>query len=129
MIIRDLQHAPDIAPDRWGVPGLEQRVMLHDENLMVVWLRIPPGTEFPLHSHPHVQIGFQVSGRSELTGENGTVEIGPGTAYMFAPNEVHGSRAIGDEPVIQLDAFHPSREDYLEQTGEAAVPASTSGAN
>jgi sugar lactone lactonase YvrE/quercetin dioxygenase-like cupin family protein len=127
MIIRDLQDAPDIAPDRWGVPGLEQRVMLHDENLMVVWLRIPPGTEFPLHSHPHVQIGFQVSGRSELTGENGTVEIGPGTAYMFAPNEVHGSRAIGDEPVIQLDAFHPAREDYAEEGQEkaTALPVTT----
>jgi hypothetical protein len=33
---------------------------------------------------------------------------------MFEPNEVHGSRVIGEEPVIQIDAFHPAREDYLE---------------
>jgi quercetin dioxygenase-like cupin family protein len=70
--------------------------------------------EFPDHSHPHVQIGFQISGRAELRGENGRFEIGPGTAYMFKPNEVHGSRVIGEEPAIQIDAFHPAREDYLD---------------
>jgi quercetin dioxygenase-like cupin family protein len=112
--IRRIEEAPDIGGDRWEGLGLEQRVMLHTDELMVVWLRIPPGTEFPDHSHPHAQIGFQVSGRAELRGENGQFEIGPGTAYMFKPNEVHGSRAIGEEPVIQIDAFHPAREDYLD---------------
>lgn len=112
--IRRIEEAPDIGENRWGAPGLEQRVLLHTDELMVVWLNIPPGTEFPDHSHPHAQIGFQVSGRVELRGENGSFEIGPGTAYMFKPNEVHGSRVIGDEPAVQLDAFHPAREDYLD---------------
>lgn len=112
--IRRVEEARNIGEQRWNVPGLEQRVLLHTDELMVVWLKIPPGTEFPDHSHPHAQIGFQVSGRVELRGENGKFEIGPGTAYMFEPNEVHGSRVIGEEPAVQLDAFHPAREDYLD---------------
>jgi unsaturated pyranuronate lyase len=111
--IRRVEEAPDIGGTRWEGSDLEQRVLLHTDELMVVWLKIPPGTEFPDHSHPHAQIGFQVSGRAELRGENGKFEIGPDTAYMFEPNEVHGSRVIGDEPAIQIDAFHPAREDYL----------------
>ena len=55
--------------------------------------------------------GLQAGGAA---GENGKFEIGPGTAYMFEPNEVHGSRAIGEEPVIQIDAFPPAREGYLD---------------
>ena len=112
--IRGIEEAPDIGRTRWEGSGVEQRVLLHTAELMVVWLKISPGTEFPDHSHPHAQIGFQVSGRAELRGENGKFEIGPDDAYRFEPNEVHGSRVIGDEPVIQIDAFHPAREDYLE---------------
>ncbi len=112
-----IEEAPDIGELRWGVPGLEQRVVMATPDLMVVWLRIPPGTEFPSHSHPHVQVGFQVSGRAELRAENGTFEIGPGTAYLFESNEVHSSRVIGAEPAIQIDAFHPAREDYLNLQG------------
>jgi unsaturated pyranuronate lyase len=112
--IRRIEEAQNIGGTRWKDTHLEQRVLLHTDNLMVVWLKIPPETEFPDHSHPHAQIGFQVSGRAELRGENGRFEIGPDTAYMFEPNEVHGSRVIGEEPVIQIDAFHPAREDYLD---------------
>jgi len=112
--IRRVEEARNIGEERWNVSGLEQRVLFHTDELMVVWLKIPPGTEFPDHSHPHAQIGFQVSGRVELRGENGRFEIGPGTAYMFEPNELHGSRVVGGEPAVQLDAFHPAREDYLD---------------
>jgi quercetin dioxygenase-like cupin family protein len=112
--IRRIEEAQDIGGERWEGTSLEQRVLLHTDELMVVWLKIPPGTEFPDHSHHHAQIGFQVSGWAELRGENGKFEIGPGTAYMFESNEVHGSRVIGEEPVIQIDAFHPAREDYLD---------------
>lgn len=120
---RKVEEARDIAQERWDAPGLEQRVLLQTEDLMVVWLRIPPGTEFPDHNHPHVQIGYQIAGRSLIRGENGEFEIGPGTAYMFRPNEIHGSRTIGDEYVIQLDAFHPAREDYVELDRAGATEA------
>ena len=70
--IRRIEEAPDIGEGRWETSGLEQRVMLHTDELMVVWLKIPPGTEFPDHGHPHAQIGFQVSGRAELRGRTGS---------------------------------------------------------
>jgi hypothetical protein len=45
--IRRIEEAPDIGEGRWETSGLEQRVMLHTDELMVVWLKIP-----------HAQIGF-----------------------------------------------------------------------
>jgi len=66
--IRRIEEVRDIGEDRWKGMDLEQRVLLHTDELMVVWLKIPPGTEFPDHNHHHAQIGFQVSERAELRG-------------------------------------------------------------
>ena len=44
--IRRIEEARDIGRDRWEGMNLEQRVLLHTDELMVVWLKIPPGTEF-----------------------------------------------------------------------------------
>ncbi len=117
MVIRKIEDAYNFGEKMWGIKGLEQRVLLYTNNLMVVWLKIPPRTEFPDHSHFNEQIGIQIAGYCELRGKDGKVEIGPGTAYMFEPGEIHGSRVLGDEPVIQIDVFHPARQDYLEQSG------------
>jgi quercetin dioxygenase-like cupin family protein len=70
--IRRIEEARDIGGDRWEGMDLEQRVLLHTDELMVVWLKIPPGTEFPDHSHHHAQIGCRVSGRAELWGRTGS---------------------------------------------------------
>ncbi len=45
--IRRIEEARDIGGDRWERMDLERRVLLHTDELMVVWLKIPPGTEFP----------------------------------------------------------------------------------
>ena len=42
--IRRVEEVPDIGGTRWEGSGVEQRVLLHTDELMVVWLKIPPGT-------------------------------------------------------------------------------------
>jgi quercetin dioxygenase-like cupin family protein len=117
---RHVDEAKNFGERHWGVPGLDQRVLSSSEDLTIVYVKIPPGTSFPMHSHPEEQIGFQVSGRAEFTTEEGTREAGPGTAYHFLPNEPHGSRVLGDEPVVQIDVFRPARWDYIDATSEAS---------
>lgn len=123
---RHLDESKNFGEQHWNVPGLDQRVLIADEDLMVVYVRIPSGTSFPMHQHPEAQIGFQVSGRAEITTDSGSQVLEPGTAYYFAPNEPHGSRVVGDEPVVQIDVFHPVRQEYLEAT-EATGGGSDTG--
>jgi quercetin dioxygenase-like cupin family protein len=115
-----VENATNFGEKHWGVPGLDQRVLSSSEDMTIVYVKIPVGTTFPLHSHPEEQIGYQVSGRVEFTTDEGTREIGPGTAYHFLPNEPHGSRVLGDEPAVQIDVFRPARKDYIAATAEVA---------
>ncbi len=116
---RPLDEQANFGEHHWKVPGLDQRVLLHDEDVMIVYVKIPPGTRFPVHSHPEVQMGVQLQGRAKITLQDGQHEIGPYTAYHYASGEPHGAEVLGDEPVIQLDVFRPVREDYLAAAAEA----------
>lgn len=83
------------------------------QQLQVVLTTIEPGREFPPHSHPHEQFCVVVSGVFEFDVEGaGTKALGPRGVFYFAPNQAHGGRVIGDEPVTLLEAFHPIRHDY-----------------
>jgi quercetin dioxygenase-like cupin family protein len=115
---RHLDEAKNFGERYWGVPGLDQRVLASSEDLTIVYVKIPAGTTFPVHTHREEQIGFQVSGRAEFTTDDGSREVGPGTAYHFLPDEPHGSRVLGDEPVVQIDVFRPARWAYLDAASE-----------
>lgn len=83
------------------------------EQLQVVLTQIEPGREFPSHSHPHEQFCVVLQGTFEFEVEGaGSRALGPRGVFYFAPNQAHGGRVIGDEPVTLLEAFHPVRHDY-----------------
>ncbi|WP_396274991.1 cupin domain-containing protein [Granulicella aggregans] len=69
------------------------------------------GAVLPEHSHPHVQAGFVVSGAVELTVEGTEYTTRSGCSYLIHANERHSARALEDSVV--LDAFTPSRQDYI----------------
>ena len=84
------------------------------EKLQVVMTRIEPGREFPPHSHPHEQFCIVLDGTFEFDVEGaGTRALGPRGVFYFAPNQAHGGRVVGDEPVTLIEAFHPARLDYV----------------
>jgi quercetin dioxygenase-like cupin family protein len=65
-----------------------------------------------LHSHPHEQIGYVVSGSFELEEENVEKKvIKAGDSYYIAPNVMHGVVALEDSKL--LDIFTPMRKDFL----------------
>ena len=69
------------------------------------------GSNLPLHSHPHEQAGYIVSGKIRLTVGTETQELGPGGTYYAAPNVPHGAAILED--AIVVDTFSPPRQDYL----------------
>ena len=92
--------------------GVERKVLSNSKNLMACELRFEKGAVGALHSHPHEQIGYIISGRlvyQEAGCEDKILETGD--TYYVAPNVVHGVQILEDTKL--LDIFTPMREDFV----------------
>lgn len=91
--------------------GLTRKVCAFNDNLMCVEVHFETGTTAALHSHPHEQITYVISGRFEFTVGDRIYEVGPGDSLYKQPNIVHGATCL--EAGTLLDIFTPHREDFL----------------
>jgi quercetin dioxygenase-like cupin family protein len=92
--------------------GAERRILSYGGNMMLVQFSFPAGVRAPLHSHPHEQIGYVVSGSLDLLMDGQARRLlTAGASYYVAPNVEHG--IITHEPTVLLDCFTPIREDFL----------------
>ena len=94
-------------------PGVVRRVLAHTDGLMCVENRFSAGAEGALHSHPHTQITYIVSGRFSFTIGEETREVGPGDTLLKTDGVVHGCTCL--EAGTLLDIFNPMRADFLPQ--------------
>ena len=92
--------------DRPGFIG----TFIHSEGATLAHWQIAKGTELALHSHPHEQISFLLSGRLDLRSGDETVHLEPGNSVVFAGDEPHSGFA--HEDCVVLDVFCPCREDF-----------------
>jgi uncharacterized cupin superfamily protein len=62
-------------------------------------IRVPKGKTYcPYHSHgAETEFYLVISGRGSVRDKDGTVEVGPGDAFLFGPGEAHQLSNIGDE--------------------------------
>lgn len=98
-----------------GPPGFFRTTLVYNDDIMLCHLLLKKGAEVPLHRHPAVQSGYVISGRlSFRRGEEGRDAFlaGPGSAYLFRSNELHGVEAL--EEAQTVDCFTPLRPDYLD---------------
>lgn len=94
---------------------------LHDEEMMMVLNVTPPGHAMPLHSHPQEQMGMVYGGKAKLRiGEEERI-FQEGDFYCIPANVPHSDTAIGDEPFIMLDIFHPVREDFITRSSLSPI--------
>jgi len=93
------------------LPGVERRTLAVTERLMLCEFHIGAGSEVPMHSHPHDQVGYVVSGEAIMTIAGREYRCGPGDAYAIPGGVEHGARFETD--TVLIDVFHPPREDYL----------------
>lgn len=55
------------------------------------------------HRHPYDEVQFIREGRGIWTVDGETFEAGAGDILVIKAGEVHGFKAIGDGPLVQLD--------------------------
>jgi len=92
------------------VPGVTIWPMTGDR-LMLIFVRIDPNAEVPLHHHINEQVGTVIEGTMTITirGESRAVTVGD--AYLIPPNVPHS--VIADEHgCLVIDVFSPPRDDY-----------------
>ncbi len=92
--------------------GTQRKVLAYSDNIMNVELLFDKGAKGEMHSHPHEQIGYIISG-SLIYHEEGKEDItlNAGDSYIVAPNVSHGIDCLTE--VKLLDIFTPKRDDFL----------------
>ena len=74
-----------------------------DVNVSAFLLRALPGNGPGPHRHPYDEVQFVREGRGLWTVNGETFEGGAGDIFVIKAGEVHSFKAIGDQPLVQLD--------------------------
>ena len=94
-----------------AIDKIEMKTLVHGKKTLMVEFRMKKGALLPLHSHPHEQTGYLVSGNINLTIGNETFDVKPGDSWCIAGDIVH--HAVILEDTVAIEVFSPVREDYL----------------
>jgi quercetin dioxygenase-like cupin family protein len=92
------------------MPGVFRRTLAETADMMIIELRAQPGATVPLHSHPHQQITYVVSGQDELTVDGITHTLMPGDSCPV-PGGVEHMAHFPVEAVV-VECFTPPRAEY-----------------
>ena len=101
-------------PEETG-PGVTRRVLAYAEDVMAVENSFETGARGALHSHPHSQLTYIVSGRFRFTIGDKTFDVSPGDTLIKRNGVLHGCVCL--EKGVLVDFFTPMREDFIK--GEA----------
>lgn len=91
--------------------GVSRKILAQDADMMAVEVHFDKGGVGAVHSHPHVQISYVLSGKFEFELDGVKTVIGVGDTYYTHPNVPHGVVCL--EEGVLLDVFTPRREDFL----------------
>ncbi len=91
-------------------PGVVRRTLTDGDSLMLIEVTVEEGAVVPMHTHPHEQTGYLISGRFLFELGDEKREIGPGDCWLVPSNLPHEVTAL--EPCVFIDVFSPPREDY-----------------
>ena len=94
-----------------GGPGVTRRVLAYTDGLMCVENTFEAGAVGALHSHPHTQITYVVSGVFSFTIDGETRTVRAGDTMLKTDSVIHGCRC--EEAGILLDIFNPMRADFV----------------
>ncbi len=93
------------------LPGVRMRTVAWGEKSLLSEFLLAKGTVLPMHSHPHEQTGYMISGKMTFTIGEERFEALPGAAWCIPGGVVHGVEVAEDSVVVE--AFCPLREEYL----------------
>ena len=93
------------------IPGISISTLVRGEKTLMARFELQERSFLPLHSHPHEQTGYLLSGRMTMTIGEQEHHFGPGDSWCIASGVEHG--AVIHETCLAIEVFSPVREDYL----------------
>ena len=91
-------------------PGVTRRTLTDGNRLMLIEVTLEEGAVVPMHTHPHEQTGYLISGRFLFELGDEKLELGPGDCWLVPSNVPHRVTAL--TPCLLVDVFSPPREEY-----------------
>ena len=91
--------------------GVTRRVLSYNKDLMTVEVGFRKGAKGAVHTHPHTQCTYVLSGRFSYSVEGEETVLGPGDSIVVPSGLPHGTCCL--EEGVLLDIFTPMREDFL----------------
>lgn len=91
--------------------GVVRRILAYTNDIMCVENCFEVGAVGPMHSHPHTQITYVVSGEFSFTIEGETRVVKAGDSMLKEKGPVHGCTCL--KKGVLLDIFTPMREDFV----------------
>lgn len=91
--------------------GVKRRVLAYGDALMQVEVHFEKGAVGAMHSHPHSQLTYVLSGKFEFTIDGETKVVCAGDALYKTPDVPHGCVCL--EKGVLLDTFNPYRKDFV----------------
>ncbi|MBW7981888.1 cupin domain-containing protein [Enterobacillus tribolii] len=91
--------------------GVSRRILAHGGAMMGVKVFFETGAVGAMHSHPHEQLTYVLSGVFEFTIGGETHVVRAGDTLYKQPDIMHGCVCL--EKGVLLDTFTPQRQDFL----------------
>lgn len=91
--------------------GIKRKVLAHNDNLMCVEAHFEKGAVGVVHTHPHEQITYVISGKFEFSVDGNKVVVENGDSIYKQSGIPHGAVCL--ENGILLDIFTPCRQDFI----------------
>lgn len=92
-------------------PGVARRTLNAGDRTSIHEIEIAEGGVVPMHTHPHEQIGYLVSGRVRFELGDEIRELSAGDSWIIPSEVPHEVTALEDS--VALDIFSPAREEYI----------------
>ncbi|MGL1113191.1 cupin domain-containing protein [Vibrio vulnificus] len=91
--------------------GISRKVLAHSDNMMSVEVHFETGAIGAMHSHPHDQLTYVLSGEFEFTIGDEKKIVKTGDTMYKEPNIEHGCVCL--EAGVLIDTFTPMRKDFV----------------
>lgn len=91
--------------------GVQRRVLSYNEDMMTVEVAFEAGAAGAVHTHPHTQCTYVLSGRFSYSVEDEEVVLEAGDSIVVPSGLPHGTVCL--EKGVLLDVFTPMRKDFL----------------
>ncbi|ANN29384.1 cupin domain-containing protein [Vibrio vulnificus] len=91
--------------------GISRKVLAHSDNMMSVEVHFETGAIGAMHSHPHEQLTYVLSGEFEFTIGDEKKIVKTGDTMYKEPNIEHGCVCL--KAGVLIDTFTPMRKDFV----------------